>query len=427
MLTAALIRPRLRIQGNEISARLVSKKDPVIKRTASELIDVFQSSCGKPRRDLEAALEDYEDVRLDYPVIRGLVKVMKDTATFVSDRPVDPASIRATLFPLAAKQGPVPTYPDILHPSIRDSLVAAVAGNLDLTTWEVENALYADLLEEQILIELGRVWLPDALIHRYNLELARGLLYWASEMRVTVKGGYQDLFKYLKLFKLMHTIQPLPKSGYSITVDGPISPFVQSTLRYGGQMAKFLSGLMLCKEWTMEADIHISRSNHRKRDNEDRAKPLLYRLDYRGKLQSHYTPSADFDSRLEADFAAEFEAKFGGKKRKWIMAREDEIIPIGDTVMIPDFSFTHVKDGSRALLEIAGFWHPEYLRRKAWKLRKAGRRDLILVAYQGVNMTQQTWREVPGEVLMFKNKPIIKDVLAAVERCAIDPSKIHNN
>jgi hypothetical protein len=29
---------------------------------------------------------------------------------------------------------------------------------------------------------------------------------------------------------------------------------------------------------------------------------------------------------------------------------------------------------------------------------------------------------VPGEVLLFASKPVIKDVLAAVERCAIQPS-----
>ena len=97
--------------------------------------------------------------------------------------------------------------------------------------------------------------------------------------------------------------------------------------------------------------------------------------------------------------------------------------------MIPDFSFTHVKDGRRALLEIAGFWHPDYLRRKAWKLREAGRRDLILLAYEGANCATETlrqaqgkrWANVPGEVLLFKNKPVLKDVLAAVERCAVPP------
>ncbi len=105
-----------------------------------------------------------------------------------------------------------------------------------------------------------------------------------------------------------------------------------------------------------------------------------------------------------------------------MLAREDEIIAVGDSVLIPDFSFTHVRDGRRALVELAGFWHPEYLRRKAWKLRQAGRRDIVLVAYQSVNTTPETWADVPGEVLLFASKPVIKDVLAAVERCAVLPS-----
>jgi hypothetical protein len=46
---------------------------------------------------------------------------------------------------------------------------------------------------------------------------------------------------------------------------------------------------------------------------------------------------------------------------------------------------------------------------------------LILLAYEGVNCTSETWADVPGEVLLFKNKPVLKDVIAAVERCAIPP------
>ncbi len=134
---------------------------------------------------------------------------------------------------------------------------------------------------------------------------------------------------------------------------------------------------------------------------------------------SHYKSSGEFDSRLEADFAAEFEEKFGRNDRKWTLGREDEIITVGDTVMIPDFSFTHVKDGRRALVELAGFWHPDYLKRKAWKLREAGRHDLVVVAYKSVNTTDETWQDVPGEVLLFTSKPVIKDVLAAVERAAV--------
>jgi len=255
-----------------------------------------------------------------------------------------------------------------------------------------------------------------------------------------VGDSYKDVFKFIKLFKLMHTIReargtrdepfdfpfdfaqgraqgrPGRMGGYEITLDGPISPFVQATIRYGRQMAKFLPALLLCRNWAMEADIHIPSPPGKK---DTQKGPLLYRLDPRSGLRSHYQASGPFDSKLEEDFAAQFEAKYGQARRQWELHREDEIIPLGDTVMIPDFSFTHVKDGRRALLEIVGFWHPNYLRRKVEKLRQAGRRDLIVLVYEGVKCSQEDLAEVPGEVLFFKKKPVLKRVLEAVERCAV--------
>lgn len=93
--------------------------------------------------------------------------------------------------------------------------------------------------------------------------------------------------------------------------------------------------------------------------------------------------------------------------------------------MIPDFSFTHRKDGRRALLEIVGFWHPNYLRRKLAKVRQAGRRDLILLVYESANVAEGEFEAASaGEVLTFVRKPILKDVLAAVERCAVPPETV---
>ena len=122
---------------------------------------------------------------------------------------------------------------------------------------------------------------------------------------------------------------------------------------------------------------------------------------------------------MEADFAAEFAAKFGHKRGQWLLTREDEVILVDDTVMIPDFAFTHKKDGRRALLEIVGFWHPEYLERKIKKVRAAKRKDLILLVYEGVNLTKEKLTDIPAEVLYFKTKPVLKEVMAAVERMAV--------
>jgi uncharacterized protein len=145
---------------------------------------------------------------------------------------------------------------------------------------------------------------------------------------------------------------------------------------------------------------------------------LAYHLDPNAPLTSHFKKSGLFDSRLEADFAAEFAAKFGDERGKWVLAREDEVLLLGDTVMIPDFSVTHKQDGRRALIEIVGFWHPEYLQRKVTKIRAANRRDLILLVYEGVNLTDARLQQVPNEILYFPNKPVLKDVIAAVERVA---------
>lgn len=416
MLTSALIRPRIVRKDGRVWTRPLPVTDSHWLRMAEDLLALFADHVSKKRGDLNEALADYEADSLDYPIIRGLAKTITDNCDFGAQPAVDPAMLREHLFRLAAQRGPVVREADLVYRTTRETLVAQVADEMGITPSVVDEALYADLAEEQVLHAIPD-WSPRQLLERYNLELARGLLYWASEMRLQVYSHYKDIFKYIKLFKLMHEISPLPGGGYHIRLDGPISPFMKTTTRYGFQFAKFLPALLLSDNWQMEADIHLASSY-----GQSPGKPLLYRLDNRAGLISHYTASGDFDSRLEADFAQEFEAKYGRTDRMWELAREDEIIPVGDTVMIPDFSFTHVRDGRRALLEIAGFWHPDYIRRKVRKLRQAGRRDLIVLVYERANCSDERWEDVPGEVIKFVNKPILKDVLAAVERAAVPAS-----
>jgi hypothetical protein len=405
MLRADLILPQLQTAGGRIWPQALPADEDYL-RVAANLRLLFGQHAGRTRGALAESLRNYEGDRLDYPVIRGLAAVLEQECTFGSDPPVKPSDLRQALF----QHGPVTHKQDLFTTQTRAELVTEVAARLGLSAAQIETALFADLAEEQILLDPGEPFSPADLIARYNLEVARGLLYWAREMRLYVGDSYKDLFKYIKLFKLMHTIQPAPERGYHLTLYGPISPFVTATMRYGLQFAKFLPALLLCQSWRMEADTQPPGFK----------RPHLYTLDDQTPLQTHFKPSGPFDSRLEADFAAEFEAKYSGAKRVWELAREDELIVVGDTVMIPDFSFTHRQDGRRALLEIVGFWHPTYLRRKLEKVRQAGRSDLILLVYESVNVAEGTFEAASaGEVLTFARKPVLKEVLAAVERCAM--------
>jgi uncharacterized protein len=405
MLTADLVRPRLRVRGTTLHVQHLKANEAWLQ-TAGELTALFQQQVGQAHQAWQAALEQYEGERTDYIPIRGLAKVLEDGATFTPiNAPIDPVQLREKLF----AHGPVFSKTDLFNTQTRRDIAAEVAEEVGLSAADIEAALFADRPAEYILTDAGEAWTPETLIARYNLELARGVLYWASEMQIDIHDSYKDFWHYLKLFKLMFWGSPKEGGGYHVHLDGPISPFVKSTTRYGRQFAAFLPALFLCEKWQMTAEVRMPQSNEK----------LWYHLDHTSPLRSHFKKSGAFDSRLEADFAAEFEAKFGGERGQWTLTREDEVLLLGDTVMIPDFALTHKKDNRRALVEIVGFWHPEYLNRKLEKVRAANRRDLILLVYEGVNLTEDRLLNVPGEVLYFPNKPVVKDVMAAVERAAV--------
>ncbi len=403
MLTGDLVRPRLRIRGSSLSVEMLPANE-LYRRTAKDLITLFRRHPSKPLHVWADTLDDFQGIRTDYIVIRGLAKVLTDAATFTPiETSLAPSVLRERVF----ARGPVFASTDLFHRQTRQDVMGIVADEISIAPEQIETTLYADRPAEYLLTDVGPEWTPESLIARYNLELARGVLYWSSEMRIDIHDNFKDFWRYLKLFKLMFWARPIP-DGYAVTLDGPISPFVKSTTRYGRQFAAFLPALLLCEKWQMTADVSLPQSLGK----------LLYHLNHTTPLKSHFKPSGEFDSVLEADFARAFEAKFGSERGQWALSREDEVLLLGDTVMIPDFAVTNKRDGRRALIEIVGFWHPEYLRRKVEKVRAAKRRDLILLVYEGVNLTEDRLKDVPGEVLYFPNKPVLKDVMKAVERAA---------
>ncbi len=159
----------------------------------------------------------------------------------------------------------------------------------------------------------------------------------------------------------MFWAEMVPQGSYRIDLDGPISPFVSATTRYGRQMAAFLPALLLCERWQMHAYVRPPQAQGE----------TLYRLDHTCSLRSHFKSSGTFDSRLEEDFASEFEQKMGKKRGHWRMVRESEVLLLGDTVMIPDFVLIDEADETRKILvELVGFWHPNYLRRKVERCKR---------------------------------------------------------
>src|SRR3989440_3335194 len=406
MLTSELIRPRLRFSGSSLSVEMVDEQNVALQQTAQELIDLLRRHVGCALEKWEEALAAYEGARVDYVVVRGLAKVLADAATFTPlVTSFAPAILREKLF----AHGPVFATPQLFHPQARYEVVQGVADELGISSEQVETTLFADRPATYLLTDAGPEWTPAGLLARYKLELARGVLYWASHIRIEAASNYKDLWKYIKFFKLMFWAEPGRDGGYRIDLDGPISPFVSSTLRYGRQLAAFLPALLLCERWRMQAYVRPPQAQGE----------TLYRLDHTCSLRSHFKSSGMFDSRLEEDFANEFEQKMGEKRGHWRMVRESEVLLLGDTVMIPDFALIDEADETRKILiELVGFWHPNYLKRKVEKVHAANCAHLLLLVYQGLNVTEEAFEGSESEVIFFQNKPVLKEVMETVEAMA---------
>ncbi|MCB0084089.1 MAG: DUF790 family protein, partial [Caldilineaceae bacterium] len=273
MLTGDLVRPRLRQQRDDLRIDWLPPQNYHWQQTAADLIALFQQQRNQPQGMWQQALEIYEAGRTDYNVIRGLAKVLSDEATFQPvATPVDPAELRARLF----RRGPAYSAGDTHHDS-RERMLREVAVEYNVNPGQLEHILYADRTAAYLLTDPGPTWTADSLIARYNLELARAALYWADQMTVHIYDGFKDFWRYVKLFKLMFegtVIAPEQTGdrersvqgsfqGYNVMLDGPISPFVNATTRYGRQLAAFLPALFLGQRWRMWATVRVPHFRQR--------------------------------------------------------------------------------------------------------------------------------------------------------------------
>ncbi len=405
MLTSDLLLTRT--QGPYLYPRYVRTDAPRFTRMAEELIAIYAAHQGKPRRELVLALNQYAEDRTDFRIQRGLAKLLRDDRCEFEEQAVaPPLEIRRRLFALARENHPVVLQPDHIHPVTKDELMAEVAREYKAEPEQIAWALYADLAENHILTRFDPPE-PAWLLQRYNVALAQALLYRCVRMKLSVfrniPSRYKQLFKFIKFYQLMHAIEGDLDSGYEVLLDGPVSMFRLSQ-KYGLKLAVFLPALLLCTRWKMEAEIVTAAGEQR-----------YFPLDESARLVSHYRDSSMYDSLLEKTFAERFHATESG----WQIEREVAIINLKETVFIPDFAFRHT-DGRTALMEIVGYWRPEYLKKKLMKLRRSGRQDMVIAVSAKLNVSQDDFTDVPGRVFFFKNRINPKEVIARLEQVGRD-------
>ena len=251
MLTADLVRVSLR--GGKVHPRYIDASNESLLDSAARLIAIFGEYQGHRLGDLDEAIADHIGDSPDFMLQKGLVKLLKDRGTFEVSSPRPPTEIREAVFRQAADHWPVGQRAPLTS---RDQVIGDAAAALGLSVEEVETHLYGDLKAEERLIEIT-LPTPEALLHRYNLALAQGVVLKAREITIHLPGveakRARQLFRIIKFHRLMHRAKRT-KKGYEITLDGPLSLFRQ-THRYGLQLALLLPSLCHAERWLMEATV----------------------------------------------------------------------------------------------------------------------------------------------------------------------------
>lgn len=374
---------------------------------ATDLIGLFQAHQGKTQGDLNQQLQVLEGEDTDYRIKRGLAHILRSSfSTFEPVSPLEPPMLRERAFARARAAVPSPAATQRHLQTLADQLTQEL--DREVNPAEIRQGLYADLKENHILTAFEAPT-PEALLHRYNLSQVQGIFYKATQVKLQAyrndPGEYKLLFRYLKLFRLMAYIEGDADQGFTIDIDGPTSLFKPST-RYGLDMAKLIPAILHVTKWGLTATL-VMRDRYTQQLKERR-----FTLEADCGLVSHYPPGKPYDSMLEESFAN----RWPDKKTAWRLEREVDLVPIPGSVMIPDFRLVH-PDGRTYLLEIVGYWRPEYLRKKFAQVRKAETQNLILAVSERLNLEKAGVKttDVPAKIIWFKQKLTPKQVLDCLE------------
>jgi len=393
--------------GEEIKPKRLAL-DKASLSTAREVISLFETCKGLRRGELDEQLTVLEGEETDYRVKRGLAHILTNGfSTFETVSPLEPHALRERVFKLATASVPNPQAAQATVQRAAEALSQELGKTVHPE--QVRAGLYADLPENQRLTSFEAP-APEALLHRYNLAQAQGVLYRAKHVVITAHrndpGEYKLLFRYLKLFGLMSYIEGDPDFGFTITIDGPASLFAPST-RYGLALAKMLPALLHVTRWSMVADL-APRTLY-----DGTTTPSRFTLESGCGLVSHYPPGKVYDSIVEQSFAE----RWRKAKTEWQLEREVDLVSIPGSVMVPDFRLVH-PDGRAFLLEIVGYWRPEYLKKKFAQIKKALRDDIILAVSEKLNLENAGIKleDIPGKIVWFKEKLVPTSVLSLLQR-----------
>lgn len=383
----------VRVRDGHVIPEFLGDADLPWIRALFELVEAHR---GARWRDLDARLREplLEHVprgrqNLAVSVVRGLLSGRVHAA-------IPPRQIRRLVF-RAATAG-----------DARTAVLSEAARQLGAEPEAIEAGLFADLPPERRVVIPESLPSPAQLALRANLYLARSLISRAIHVEIRLLGNARTVLRVARLRGLLCTVERSEDPGADaiLHLSGPLSLFRRTTI-YG----RALGSLLPCLAWSDSFEL--------------RATCLLFDQEARLRLRSGdpFLPADEpkrYDSKLEKRLARGLLRMAGD----WTVVREPEPIPVDGSFLFPDFALVHRYDpGRRWLLEIVGFWTPDYLEAKLRRYRQA-RLDRLILCIDERRACADGDLPAGARIIRFRDRVAPEAVLAILgEGCEVGSSE----
>jgi len=387
-------------RGLVLPDRLTQKSHAGYAELAARMLAIYEQGVGRRRCDLHRDVQRVFEQETDCPLrrIQAFCKLLDEQATYNESERRGAVELRRAVFRQAAARHPLVSHADTLFEHDVEAVRREIAAGLNRSWEDVRDGLFADVIDYHRLQSFVGYESPRSLLSRYNVAQVQAALFSAVSLTVETAADFKRILRAARLSRLMHTLSSPQPGVWRMELTGPAS-VLRETRRYGVLMARFLPALISCSDWSMRAVM----------ENRGWSRSLCLELSSADGLKSHLAADEQFDSSLEAEFAE----KWGpGERDGWKLLREAEILHRDQKTFVPDFLLQHVS-GRRVLMEIVGFWTPEYLTARLETLRIF--RDVpILLA-----IPESTVRHFEGQpgtamILRYKTTILVRQVLDAL-------------
>src|SRR5262249_38912416 len=166
--------------------------------------------------------------------------------------------------------------------------------------------------------------------------------------------------------------------------------------KYGLQLALFLPGVLLCKNFELKAELRWGPAK----------KSKVFLLTHRDKL---VWPGADPGMFVPPELNL-FVESFRKRIADWELREETEVYPRGNGLWVPDCRLVHRGSKRSVLLEVLGFWRKASAEKHLNYLRHYAREPFLLAVSDQLHIEEASLDDLPAGIHRFRNMPLADEI-----------------